>query len=163
MEQLSVGFITLVAGRAGVNMTGPHVHDYGVDGTFMSVKVRERRRVDSGIGLQYQLKATYNWKEDNGHIVYRCEGKTYNDVVDRAASNGVTPLVLLVLCLPRSEADWLQIGAERLVLRRCCYWMICQGDATTQGSVRIRIPVAQCFDANALQEMFARLEKGQSI
>ena len=90
-EDLSRACIQAVAAKAGVNLSlGTHAHDYGVDGTFHQVEMATRvdaegkprtRRLNSGFNLEFQCKASRNWREQKDVIAYDLEVKTYNDLI----------------------------------------------------------------------------------
>lgn len=48
-ECLSLPFVNALAGSAGVNLANVRTHDYGVDGTFLPVVVRGKRRVEGNV------------------------------------------------------------------------------------------------------------------
>src|SRR3954467_10982863 len=81
-ETLCISHIYALAGMAGVNYTVDR-YDYGVDGRFIPVAIRNNRRVNSGYPLDFQAKATIDWERRNSCIVYDLEAKTYNDIVSR--------------------------------------------------------------------------------
>ena len=56
-EALSRAYVRAISGRAGLNLA-IREYDYGVDGSFDEVVVRQSRRVESGFSLSFQLKAS---------------------------------------------------------------------------------------------------------
>src|SRR5258705_2116714 len=82
-ECLSLAYVHALAGRAGVNLAAQRVHDYGIDGTFRSIKIVGTRRVESGFAVDFQMKATINWEYNGPDVAYDLEAKTYNDMVQR--------------------------------------------------------------------------------
>jgi hypothetical protein len=155
-EQISLGFVTMVSGKAGVNLIGPGVHDYGVDGTFRYVGNRGGRRLESGATVDFQLKATTTAFERQDIIVYDCEARTYNALANRAYDT--IPLILLVLCLDPQPAEWLSVGHDCTILKRACYWTTVSGPPTTNNStVRIEIPKNNLFTPDELTAMLDRV------
>lgn len=160
-EQLSKAFATLVAARAGMNLSVDREHDYGIDGTFRPVHIVKEKRVETGFPVDFQLKASINCEHQPNHVVYDCEADTYNSLSDRAAQGGV-PSLLLVLSLPHDRAAWLTIDEEKLVLKRCCYWYhITDSQVNNRYSKRILIPRTQLFTVEALTGIAARVALGQ--
>lgn len=130
------------------------VYDYGVDGQFSFVVSRNGRLVVSGYPLDYQAKVTVNWSSLDEHIIYDLEAKTYNDMVSRTPSE--TTLILILLCLPKSQTEWHGTCADETVLRHCCYWHIVSGELTSNTSkVRIRIPSTNVLTPATLNELLA--------
>ena len=146
--------IYAVAGVAGVNHAYDPAHDYGVDGQFDPVIVRGNRRVVSGHPLAFQAKATTNWELIDGHIVYDLEAKNYDDIVARHSSE--ITMILILLCMPKDQADWHLATPDATMMRNCCYWAILKGPLCGNVSTkRIHVPVANLLTPNSLKELLA--------
>jgi hypothetical protein len=153
-ESLCRAHICALAGMAGVNHRAEHSHDYGVDGQFVSVVNRNGRRVVSGYPLDFQAKATVNWEIANGEIIYDLEVKAYNDMVSREPSE--TALILILLCLPKSQAEWHEATDSATTIRHCCYWYLPVGEASPNTSTkRIFIPEANLLTPDTLKALLA--------
>jgi len=151
---MSRAFIHAVAGKAGINFTIGSAFDYGFDGQFRPVKIRQNRRVDSGFPLDFQLKATTAWEFDDNDIVYDLEAKTYNDLVDRDPAE--IGAVLIVMCLPHEDDSWVEFSEDQLIIRKCCYWVRLEGELTKNDSKkRIRIPRANLLTVDNLRTILA--------
>src|ERR1700693_19270 len=101
-ENLSRAYIQAVAARAGVNINiNTRAHDYGIDGDFHQVSHIKRKRVETGIGLHFQLKSTTQFSKKPEHVHYSWEASTYNALAHRVNHPRATPAILLVLCLPK--------------------------------------------------------------
>lgn len=162
-ECLSRAYVMAVAAHAGVNV-GTSYHDYGVDGTFSKVQIRQGRRFETGVKIDYQLKATKNWRLEGEEVVYALEAKTYNDLILRNSERRTTPLILILLCLPREDTQWMEQSEEQLVVRRCCYWTSPVGHPTANSnSVTIRISRRQLFTPISLTSMLDKIEKDFNI
>jgi hypothetical protein len=170
-EDLSRAYIQAVAAKAGVNVTiGAQAHDYGVDGTFHQVVIRpqkdshgalRQRRLNSGFNLEFQCKASKDWEEELGTIVYDLEVKTYNDLIFRASNRTATPLVLILMCLPTAEDDWLLLSEDQLLLRKCCYWHRLSGaESDNLNKKRIRFPKTQALTPEAVNVLLLQVEQG---
>ena len=105
-ESLSRAYVRAIAGRAGLNLA-IREYDYGVDGSFDEVVVRQNRRVESGFSLSFQLKASTQWQLDSTQVIYDLEVKTYNDLILRRSIRAATPCILILLALPADSAQWL--------------------------------------------------------
>jgi hypothetical protein len=163
-EQLSRAYVHAVAAYAGL-IFDPAITDYGVDGSIRVVQWREgRRRLVSGHSLDVQLKATTNWIFENEEVVYDVEAKTYNDLVDRFNEPRGTPMVLILMCLPKNEDDWLSITTEQLILRHCCFWC-CFGGTRTENKAtqRIRVPRSHILDQTSVGDLLEKVRKGEAL
>jgi hypothetical protein len=162
-EQLSRAYVHAVAAHAGL-IFEPAKTDYGVDGTIRVVQERDGRRLVCGHSLDVQLKATTDWMVENDDVVYDVEAKTYNDLVDRFNEARGTPMVLVLMCLPPSENDWLNVSPKELVLRHCCYWCRVGGTRTDNTATkRIRIPQSHMLDQTTVRELLDRVRKGETL
>lgn len=154
-ESLCLAHIYAVAGMAGVNHAIESIHDYGVDGQFESVTLRQNRRVNSGHQIAFQAKATTRWELVNGHIVYDLEAKTYDDLVSREDS--AITMVLILLCMPKEQTDWHLAAPDATLIRNCCYWHIFKKGplSGSTSSKRINIPSANVLTPDSLKELLA--------
>lgn len=150
-EGLSRSYIQAVAGIAGVNLLADREFDYGFDGTFRKVSFRGSRRVENSFPLDFQLKCTKNWQLDDEHIVYDLESKTYNDLVTRHPSG--TGAIVILLCLPESSSDWVEVSEDYLKVQRCCYYTRLSGDPVEneKSSKRIKIPRTNILTGSAVR------------
>jgi Domain of unknown function (DUF4365) len=135
-ESLSRAYVRAIAGRAGLNLA-IREYDYGVDGSFDEVVIRQHRRVESGFSLSFQLKASTQWQLDPNDVIYDLEAKTYNDLVLRRSIKTAIPCILLLLALPADSEQWLICEASQLRLQGTCYWAYLSGPAP---SARIAPP-----------------------
>ncbi|HEV7274862.1 MAG TPA: DUF4365 domain-containing protein [Devosiaceae bacterium] len=150
-----MAFVDAIAGRAGVNVSR-ELQDYGVDGTFQAVVETPLGFAGSGFTVQFQLKATVNWAEENNAIVYDLEAKAYANM--RSRERSAVPLVLVVMCLPRDDRLWLRHNGRALVLKNCCYWLWLPGGAipANRSTVRVRLPRQNLLTTAALEGILNR-------
>ena len=162
-ESLCLAYVEAVAAKAGVNLA-IRQRDYGIDGTFRPVQILNRRRIESGFPLDYQLKSTINFQLMDDVVKYDLEAKTFNDLVQRHQTTGAIPMVLILLCLPQDPSEWLSMDEQQMELRHCCYWKMLRGAETTNtSSVRIEIPREQRFDPSSLTRLLHLCEEGTEI
>lgn len=157
-ECLSLAFVHALAGRAGVSLAAQRVHDYGIDGTFRSVKIIGKRRVETGYAVDFQMKATTTWEHNGSEVVYDLEAKNYNDMVQR--DGAATPCILILLCLPSDHENWIDADEDRLILQRCCYWTQLDGDPSPNSyTKRIFIPRKNALTPQAIASIMADEQK----
>lgn len=152
-ESLSRAFVYAVAGMAGVNLSIDRTFDYGIDGTFRPVAVRGDRRVENGIALDFQLKCTTQWVEDEDQIRYDLKAKNFNDMVTR--EEDAVSIILLLLCIPTEQARWAEFSGDHLILRKCCFFGFMQGEPVQNESStrRVWIPRANLLTAESLNHL----------
>ncbi len=135
--------------------------DYGTDGSLNEVFTSGGRSRPTGYKIDFQLKASKNWELTDCEIVYALEPKTYNDIVIRYQDESTTRCLLVLLCLPQQEDDWLKITAEDLSIRKCCYWVYLEGRGTSnKKSVTIRIHESQRFTPESVKALFEKVRTG---
>lgn len=160
-EAISRAYIRAIAGRAGLNLA-IREYDYGVDGSFDEVVVRQNRRVESGFSLSFQLKASTLWQLDAAHLVYDLEVKTYNDLILRRSIRTATPCILILLALPADPEQWLICEESELRLRGTCYWEYPSGSPSeNRSSVRVRIPRSQRLTPESLLPLIENVKTGE--
>lgn len=162
MDQLSKGYMSLVGVRCGYKYTSP-TPDSGVDLTFCPEVPRiepdgSTRWLDSDKQLSIQLKGAHHRVVEfhQDHLSYDLEVKCYNDLVYRRS--GIIPLYLVLLVLPDSHDDWLNVSTEELALRECAFWWRPDPDAPRTANVaskRIQIPLAQRVTIDFFPDRFA--------
>jgi hypothetical protein len=160
-ESLSRAYVRVIAGRAGLNLA-IREYDYGVDGSFDEVIVRQNRRVESGFSLSFQLKASTQWQLEATQIIYDLEVKTYNDLILRRSTKTATPCILILLALPIDSEQWLLCEETELRLQGTCYWEYLSGSLSeNRASVRIRIPRSQRLTPESLLTLIESVKTGE--
>lgn len=138
-ESLSVSYVSAVVAKAGASFDIVS-RDYGVDVCVRRVDKFNGQLMDMGVSFDCQLKATINWTEEGSHIIYDLEADAYNKLIYRHQAS-TTPCLLVLLCLPKDQEEWLIFSEDEMNLRKCCYYYYVQGEMTNnKRSIRIRIP-----------------------
>lgn len=166
-EALSAAYLQAISAKAGVNVS-TRLHDYGVDGEFHSIRNINGHLQESGFSIDYQAKASKNWQIDQSTrtINYNLEGKTFNTMIERNRPGSYSQcLMLVLLCLPSQEDQWLSLSDHQLILRRCCYYHYVRAtDPAPPDSKRvIQIPAANVLTPDALSDLLARKMKGEDL
>lgn len=162
-ESLSRAYVTTVVRRSRNNLLWGREYDYGVDGSVRILKQRGTRIREIGLGFDFQSKTTTDWELDGAEVVYDLEAEAYNDLVERAGS-GAFPFLLILLCLPKNEAGWLDVSPEKLILQRCAFWAKLNGALTDNAATRrVRIPVANVFTPAAVSAILHDIETGAML
>ncbi|UBF26201.1 DUF4365 domain-containing protein [Kovacikia minuta CCNUW1] len=160
-EALSRVYVRAISGRTGLNLA-IREYDYGVDGSFDEVVIRQNRRVESGFSLSFQLKASTLWQLDSTQVIYDLEAKTYNDLVFRRSMRAATPCILILLTLPNDSEQWLICEEAQLRLQGNCYWEYLSGSLSeNRASVRIRIPRSQRLTPESLLALMQNVKTGE--
>jgi hypothetical protein len=163
-EQLSRGFMRLVANRAGYKCKLDE-DDHGTDITVAEVRSRLRpgggnRIAETGRYVDLQLKCTCEASITPGPDSFRftLESKTYNDLVERLADPDAAPLFLIVLILPDDKDTWLDVSVDQLVLKRTAYWWrpeVGLPQTPNQNTIRIDIPYENAVGLGFVPDVYA--------
>lgn len=147
-ERLSLGVATLVAARAGCQLTDVQLDRESIDITIRPVRGQP-------VCIDVQLKSSSSLRREADHIVIDIPIKNYDDLRSEIVGNA---RILVVLDLDADEQRWLTVDAERLVTQRLAYWIDLYGaDATVnQRRKRVRIPLDQVFSPDSLREIMQR-------
>ena len=120
-----------------------------------------RKRKESGFHLDFQLKACKNVAITPGEARYDLDADTYNYLVDRHETKHTNKVLLILLALPDTEAEWLSLSEEKLVLKKCCYWISLAGALSqNKESRRVAIPRANLLTSERLVELLNLVEEG---
>lgn len=163
-EDLSKAYVLAVGAKAGLSVKFTDGHDYTIDGSLNEVSVVRGRYHESGISLDFQLKACQNCIEEDDSIIYDFDADTYNYLCERAKTKYASPVILLLLALPKDENDWIVATPEQLILKRACYWMSFTSDFSQNTSTkRIKIPKKNLFNIAAAKSLIDTVKQTGSV
>ncbi len=109
--------------------------------------------------LHAQLKATINLRKSGEFLKLQLKKKNYDDL--RVAT--IVPRIIIALDLPRREHSWLNISAQRLIIKRSAFWMSLRGMPdlpSGRESITIEIPLANQFDVDELKRLMQMARSG---
>jgi hypothetical protein len=151
-EALSRAYVHALSGRAGLNLELGKTFDYGIDGSFHPVKIRDGARIETGFPVRFQLKASINWRYAGTDVAYDLDARAHRILSEREPGESLA--ILILLCLPKDDEHWLTSSETEMYLRHCCYWHRVPGPPTTNTSSQtIRIPRANLLTADALRSI----------
>jgi hypothetical protein len=151
-EALSRAYVAAVAAGAGYVTS---MMDFDRDGVDIQIRAGGTMRPS----LDIQLKATINLgKAKGGAFRFPLKRRNY----DLLLADTMIPRILVVLDLPRSEADWLEVRPDGLILRRCAYWASLGGmcETANKESVTILIQSSNRFNVDSLKGLMEQARKG---
>jgi len=156
-EHLSVAYIHALATKASCAMEEVRVD---IDSVDASIWAHGKLAIDSVLSspkLDIQLKATKNWTVTDGEIKFTLKIKNYNDLRAKC----LVPRILVVMCLPPTEDEWINHDANNLILKKCAYWMSLLGypDIPNGTSIDVKIPEANLFSHTTLIDILTKISK----
>lgn len=141
LGELVVGLIAASAGFL-VAKTDPDR-----DGTDLTISSRNSPFPK----LDFQVKCTHEEGVDPASVVYSLAVDQY----ERLRAPALNPRFLAVLVVPMLPSHWLRQTAQKITVRRCCYWTRMSGlpAVPNQYSVTIRLPRANLLTAEAVSAL----------
>ena len=157
-EDLSWAYLQAVVARLGLTYDRP-MRDFGIDLAITRITKQNGRLVPSGVNLDVQLKSSVNATVENDHVSYELEVRAYDVLRDRSAES---PRILVLLILPRDDREWIDQDEERLIMRKCAYWISLRGKprVANRKSITIRIPRTNLFSVENLQVIMDKIKRG---
>ncbi len=162
--ELSYAYLHAVAAKCGMGCSWGNRHDDGV-GVDATIRVREdfgAQALLNSFTIDVQLKSTVQALSVNeGSYSYPLSMKNYDELRDTNCS----PLkFLVVLMLPAAHDQWLDVSKDRLITRRCAYWVGLHGAPASTNSTNqtVYIPEVNVLTPESLRqiaEKFAFQEK----
>lgn len=149
MEHLSITYVKAIAYFCGYDANEPKI-DYDSIDLVISSSAGRKPRID------IQLKSTTQIEESSKDFSFSLPVKNYNDL----RGDTLVPRYLIILCMPKSQSDWLIHSEEELALRKCAYWTSIGGQPETNNkeTVNIKIPIGNVFSPNALIELMSKAD-----
>ena len=147
-ERLSLGLVTLIAARAGCEVT-----EIKVDRTSRDIQISPI--AGDIVQIDAQLKSTVNLVDGGEVMKFDLDVGNYNDLRATMVGNAQ---ILIVVDLHQAAGSWLSASADELVFKKCAYWLSLYGAPATNNKSRIRvdIPKGQVFSPAALEDIMAR-------
>ncbi len=152
-EALSRVYVQAIAACAGYATATP---DFDRDSIDLTIRAGGAARP----ALDLQLKATTVLGTPRyGVFQFALSRKNYDDL----RSEAQVPRLLIVLDLPGQEEKWMTTGPEKLILRRCAYWLNLSGQEETanQRRITVHIPEVNRFTVKALRSLMEQSRAGR--
>lgn len=156
MEQFCRAYVQAVAAAAGCYILTWLVD---VDHIDLTLARKADLALVRGARLDIQLKATCGKYRRQQYVRFPLDIATYDKL---RATNVMVPQILVVLLMHPEVADWTHHTEARLALRRCAYWRSLRGEprVANRTTKTVRLPRLQVFNAQAVHDIFTRIENG---
>ena len=161
-EELSTAYVKAVCSHAGF-IWQDYPRDHGIDGAIQDTASFNGMSRANGYNIEVQVKATTNYTEENGEIVYQLENKTYNDLAEK---NVGTERILVLLCLPKLKKEWMTQDVDSLIIKKCAYWHYLKGETKKdklKSKSTIKIPKGKVFSGDIIEKMMNKIKGGQDL
>ncbi|HMM31526.1 MAG TPA: DUF4365 domain-containing protein [Clostridia bacterium] len=163
-QQLSKSFAQAVAANAGIVVRDYASADYGIDGRFSDVQydATRKRFLDTGFGIDFQLKATTNLQYRDGYFLYDLDVKNYKDLISEKCGS---TRILVVYFMPLDRAEWVTVSSECAILKKGAWWCSLRGepDTTNDFQIRVKIPENQMLTSLELRRLMDCIKGGAAL
>ncbi len=151
-EALSRVYVRAVAARLGYVIVERDFDRDGVD-----IEIKAGGSMMPALALQLKATADLGALRDR-HYAFRLRRRNY----DLLRAESQTPRLLVVLALPRREADWMSIDEEGLLLRCQAYWLNLGGSplSADASSITVHLPEENLFTADAARRLIQASREG---
>lgn len=159
-EALSLAYVHAVAAACGMTHSA-RAKDYGIDLTLHEIRHQAKRYDESGFGLDLQLKSTTSAVETRAAFGFDLPVRAYD--ILRAETDQTR--LLVVLLLPKDEAEWLRQTRSKLELRKAAYWLSLRGRPAVKNrsSVRVAVPKRNLFTPDAVRAIIEQIRRGEDV
>ena len=147
--------IMAIASRAGCTAKTPNVDDDSVDFTIST------REFSSRPALDLQLKCTGQDIPSDPQLRFALGLKNYDDL---RLENLMIPRILVVLLVPGDINLWLEQNEDRILMRRCCYWVSLRGQPPTSNltNITVSVPRTNLFTHDSLTAILQQIHNGET-
>ncbi|MFD7545864.1 DUF4365 domain-containing protein [Pseudarthrobacter sp. NPDC059871] len=159
MELLQIGYLHSVVAAAGCSLGAPFP-DRGIDWTVNHESTQHALDPEASIKISLKSTSTVAPNPSGDHFSFRVEN---DHLLKLEASPVLIPRILVVMLVPTSWDDWIDVGTDNLTINHCCYWVNLAGEQHTlaaSGKTTVHIPTANVFDAAALCGIMQRVGSG---
>lgn len=163
-EEFSYAYIHAVAAVAGYSFQAAtrQLDIAGIDAIIHAIG-RNGTVKSRPLPLYLQVKSSSQDLYRPDYIYYDLSIEDYNSLRDDELR--ASPIILVVVLVPKEKSEWLSNTEEELCLRRCAYWKSLRGDNPITGdqkNTRIKIPRSQQLTVDSLQGIMRRIGQGGS-
>jgi hypothetical protein len=81
------------------------------------------------------------------------------------STKALTPLILVVVLVPKNLQDWITITEEDILMKKCGYWVSLKGNLTTENKEKITVdlPRQNLFTPDSLQTMMEKIGRRENL
>lgn len=157
-EAFSLAYIEGVAFAAGCTVGDVKIDDHKVD--FILSRRGTNRQGLRVPKIEVQLKATSSpiWSADGETVSFDAEIDLHDEL---RADNRISPMVLMLMCMPPSPNDWATVHRDRTEIRDAMYYVnICGAAQSTNATTeRIAIAATDIVTPSVLNELLDRVDR----
>lgn len=160
--ELSLAYLHAVAASGGFSVDIPSVDADSVDAEICGKGKIDNTCFKDSPKIQIQLKASINAViNPDGNFAFSLPLKNY----DELRADTLLPRLLVLLALPKDQADWLIHHPDKLILQKCSYYLNLKGfpASPNQGSQTVYIPSTNMLTPGALKTLMIKASKLEDL
>jgi hypothetical protein len=154
-SEISVAYLHSIAAKCGFEFSEPRIDNDSAD---VLLSANGKLSIDSTLTsskIEIQLKATVNWVIKEGKISFSLTKKNYDDL--RAKT--VVAKILVLLCLPKTEEEWISHSIEQLTIRKCAYWISLKDYPERDNESNVTVHLEELFSPETLKDLLLKISK----
>ena len=157
MDAMGTAYVDLLASDAGATLSS-RPRDYGIDGSLNRiVEIRPGTFQENGFPVDFQLKTTKNFVEENGVFSFPLNVRNYNLIVERNLN--AAPYYLFLVILHGQQQQWMSVTLKQLVLNASAFFWTGGGAySENKESVTIKIPLANQLTPAKINDILLEAE-----
>ncbi|WP_315724819.1 MULTISPECIES: DUF4365 domain-containing protein [unclassified Bradyrhizobium] len=156
IDELAASFIQATAAVAGCTISVQR-KDYGIDVTLRGVEKSDSGYFETGFPVDLQIKATTTAKFQNDAVIFDLKVSNYDKIARRKPRSA--PYYLVLVCFETAQEGWCRISDQDLTLgARAYWWSTDTAKPENRSSARIRIPIDQRLNREAIESMITAAE-----
>ncbi|HLK29496.1 MAG TPA: DUF4365 domain-containing protein [Puia sp.] len=152
-SELSIAYAHAIAIKCGYALDHIRIDDESVDVSIRCSGKPLANSILSSPSVGIQLKSTSNWEFKNGKVHFDLKMKNYNDL----KALNATPKILVVLCLPQSEDEWISFSPDDLTIRKLAYWLDLYEMPDSTNAETQRVYLEEHFSPDKLKNIIEKI------
>lgn len=161
-EMFSYAYIKAVATVAGysVELKPRAMDNAGIDVTI-EVPGEAGESLFPRFDAQVKCTAAENIRKENC-IKFPLPVKNYKTLI---YPKPYVPLILVVVLVPPTINDWLQITEEDMLIKKCGYWVSLRGQAPTNNTdkITVELPRKNLLTPASLKAMMEKIGRSENL
>ena len=157
-EAFSLAYVEGVAFAAGCTIGDVTIDDHKVD--FILSRRGKNKQGFRVPKIEVQLKATSSpiWSADRTRVSFDADIDLHDEL---RADDRISPMILMLMCMPKSPDDWATVHPDRTEIRDAMYYVNICGAApsTNPKTQRIGIPATDIVTPSVLNELLDRVQR----
>jgi hypothetical protein len=150
-EEISLGYLKAICASQGISMNENRRDEDGIDAYLSKILLRSNgSKFNAKIDVQLK-SSSCGYVEHNNYYAYPLKVKNYNDLREPSS----TKPYLFLLVLPENEQDWVIHDIDKLMIKKCMFWLDLADEPETKNTstITVHFPKTQIVSPEVLESM----------